>query len=387
MLGLSAVLAAVTYAAEFAAMSGPVGSMVHVIYRPVYLLLVPFHYLSRIVELPADRHWPWWQLPFAVLVAPWFYLALFSSGRRLLHRATRIGVRHAPHDEDLNLARRQFLVRATGGTVALAGAAAGAHASLSAPQQLQVRRYDVPLADLPAPLDGMTLIHLSDTHYGPFISLGYLEGMVRQVNALKPDLIALTGDYTHRSPRTIEPGIGVLAGLRARLGIAAVLGNHDHWEGAAACRARLESVGIPHIDNTRLFVSPEGLRATPGEAAVCIAGLGDYWEDSTAFDRALDAVPAAMPRIVLAHNPDSAEEDANGRRIDLMLSGHTHGGQIALSGRGALHVPSQYGIKYAGGWVDGPEWPVIVSRGVGMTVMPIRFRVPPEIGVITLRRT
>lgn len=383
---LAILLAAITYAAEFAALPDALEGVVRVIYRPVYLLLAPFHYLSRLIDFPADRHWPVWQLPAVALAGAVFHTYLFLGCRRIFRALAHGRAATMPVEADLNLNRRQFLVRAGAGTVAVTGAATAAHASLIAPQQLAVRRYDLPMVDLPAALDGLRIVHISDTHYGPFIGLPYLQGVVAQVNALKPDFIALTGDYTHRSPRTIDPGIGVLAGLKARLGIAAVLGNHDHWEGAQACRDRFASFGVPMVDNTRLFLSPEGLSHAPREAALCVSGLGDYWEGTTDHAAALDGVPEAMPRIVLAHNPDSAEADANGRRMDLMLSGHTHGGQIAVPWRGALVVPSAYGTKYAGGWVGGPQCPVIVSRGVGMTVMPIRFLVPPEIGVIALRR-
>jgi hypothetical protein len=375
-------LAVVTWLAEFAELPAAVEAVVRVVYRPVYLMMVPFHYASRFIEFPADRHWPVWQLPAVSLVTSVMYTGLGLFLLRLWRWFTR-----SPHGADtVDFKRRQFLVRASSGTAALAGAATVTHASLIAPTQIHVRRYEAPVADLPEAFDGLRIAHVSDTHLGPFISLAYLQRMVREVNALRPDLVALTGDYTHRSPRTIGPGIGVFQGLMPRFGSVAVLGNHDHWEGAAACRARFEEIGIPILDNTRLFLTPRGLRDAPQDGGICLAGLGDLWEDATAFDRALDGVGGRVPRIMLAHNPDSAEEDANGRRMDLMLSGHTHGGQIAIPGRGAIALPSHYGIKYAGGWVEGPQCSVVISRGVGMTVMPVRFGVPPEVGLITLRR-
>jgi hypothetical protein len=102
--------------------------------------------------------------------------------------------------------------------------------------------------------------------------------------------------------------------------------------------------------------------------------------------KTLEGVSESMPRIVLAHNPDTAETVPPGVRVDLMCSGHTHGGQVSLPLVGTPIVPSEYGSRYAGGLCLGPSCPVVVSRGVGMAILPVRFRVPPEIGVIELVR-
>jgi predicted MPP superfamily phosphohydrolase len=169
------------------------------------------------------------------------------------------------------------------------------------------------------------------------------------------------------------------------LGVVAVLGNHDHWEGVDACRAAFDSIKIALIDNGRLFLSRRGLSSEPSRDALCIAGVGDLWDDRVDLPAALKDAPADMPRILLSHNPDVAElGELAFNRVDLMLSGHTHGGQVALPVVGALRVPSRFGQRYAGGLCPGPACPVIVSRGVGMTILPVRFGVPPEIGLITL---
>jgi hypothetical protein len=134
-----------------------------------------------------------------------------------------------------------------------------------------------------------------------------------------------------------------------------------------------------------MFVTPMGLSEKPirGES-LCIAGVGDVWTDEVSFTKALRGIPEDMPRIVLSHNPDVAETMDSHHRVDLMLSGHTHGGQVRLPVIGAPACPSHYGMKYLGGKCHGPQCPVIVSRGIGLAGIPLRFRVPPELCVITL---
>jgi hypothetical protein len=209
------------------------------------------------------------------------------------------------------------------------------------------------------------------------------------LNAEQPDLVLLTGDYVHQTPSAIPDGIAVLTELKSRLGSLAVLGNHDHWEGTEACRAEFVRHGLPLIDNQRVFLSARGLSEQPVGPCLAICGVGDLWEDSVDPEKALQDVPADCPRLLLSHNPDVAELIPNRfprLRFDLQLSGHTHGGQVSFPGVGTPIVPSAYGPRYAGGLVQGPAWPVVVSRGVGLTVLPVRFRVPPEVGLITLRR-
>ena len=128
-------------------------------------------------------------------------------------------------------------------------------------------------------------------------------------------------------------------------------------------------------------------RDQPG--GLCVAGVGDLWEGNPDYAAALNGVPAGHPRLLLSHNPDAAESRrppaAGQYRVDLMLSGHTHGGQIRLPGLGTPMIPILYGQKYASGLVEGPACTVYVSRGIGTTVMPLRLGVRPEIAVIELK--
>src|SRR5262249_16203252 len=122
---------------------------------------------------------------------------------------------------------------------------------------------------------------------------------------------------------------------------------------------------------------------------LAIGGVGDLWEDRQDYRRALEGLPAFMPRLLLSHNPDVAEEAAfiaGAWRVDLMVSGHTHGGQIRLPGVGAPISSSPFRRKYWGGRVEGPACQVFVCRGIGVSAFPLRLGVPPEIGVLELRR-
>ena len=273
------------------------------------------------------------------------------------------------------------------GGVGLTAIAAGVYVSAMPPEQIRTRRYTVRIRDLPPELDGLRIIHVSDTHYAPFVGRRLVARAAHIANAHRPDIICFTGDYVHRWSRAVEVGIAQLAQFESRYGGVAVLGNHDHWGGIERSREAFSQIGIPLIDNSGRYLTAEGfVQHAPFGSAICVAGVGDLWEDEALFERATAEAPPNMPRLVLAHNPDSAERVPAGLRVDLMLSGHTHGGQVSLPGIGAPVVPSRYGQRYVGGLCRGPHFPVIVSRGIGLAILPIRFRVPPEIGLIALRR-
>jgi hypothetical protein len=170
--------------------------------------------------------------------------------------------------------------------------------------------------------------------------------------------------------------------------VVGVLGNHDWWEGRPQTQRAFERAEIPLIDNGRLFVTTGRTLRPSAASGLCLAGVDDLWEGYPEYHMALDGVPKSMPRILLSHNPDVAEEPrflADRWRVDLMLSGHTHGGQIRIPGLGTPMIPSRYGQKYASGLVQGPGCPVFVCRGIGTTIMPLRLGVPPEIAVIELK--
>lgn len=286
--------------------------------------------------------------------------------------------------------RRKLLTRAGLATAGVIGGGLVAWPTGVVPNRLIVRRFEVAIRGLPAELDGLRLAHLSDTHFGPYVPLSHIRRAVELASAEDPDLAVLTGDYVYRTPRAIERGIGAFAELRTRHGSVAVLGNHDHWEGAEPCRRRLAELEIPLLDNDRLWLTAAGLVDREEEGhALALMGVGDLMADVPDPTAAGRDVSPDCPRLLVSHNPDVAEvfpEQHPTLRVDLQLSGHTHGGQVRWPGGDPVIVPGEYGLKYAGGLIQGPRWPVIVSRGVGMAIAPLRLGVTPEIGVITLRR-
>lgn len=288
-----------------------------------------------------------------------------------------------------NPSRRAFLLD---GPLALGGVAvtgASAHSVLVEPFNLRIERYTIPIRDLPSSLGGLRLLQISDTHLGPFVPPDFIQRVVARAIELAPDAFLLTGDYVHRrtdcNRRAAELFRPLVATGRPVLG---VLGNHDWFGNGTHMAGCLSAAGIRMIDNARVYVdaASRALLDSPPASGLCIAGLGDFSKDTMDIDAALGGVPDHMPRVLLQHQPDAAEDPLilDAPRIDLMLSGHTHGGQIRFPILGAPVTLSRYGQKYAGGLAQGPRSPVIVSRGLGMSFLPVRIGVRPELVEITL---
>ncbi len=250
--------------------------------------------------------------------------------------------------------------------------------SLVEPHLLRVTRLTVRSPDVPPAFDGKRIAFLSDIHHGPDFSLGRVRQVVNLVNGLQPDIICLGGDYVHSDAMYIAPVFAELARLRAPLGVFAVAGNHDHWEGIDLTRREMAKAGLTNLDNRAQWVEV-------GSDRIKIGGVGDLWEDEQDLAPTLDGVDESDFVILLSHNPDYAERITTDR-IDLMMSGHTHAGQVTLFGLWAAFVPSAYGQKYRSGFVDAGHTRVYVTTGVGTITPPVRFCAPPEVVLITLVR-
>lgn len=282
--------------------------------------------------------------------------------------------------------KRRFLAAAGG---AAGVALCSTYPVLVSPGRLTVRRLAFPVRGLPPSLSGLTIAQITDVHHDEWISLQHVRRVVELANSLRPDVVALTGDYISSNAAFIKGVAGALANLRPKLGTVACMGNHDWWGDERETRRQFARQGIPLIDNDRRFITADRRLLAEATGGLCLAAVGDLWEDTIDLEKALARVPPDMPRLVLAHNPDTAETGAvldGGHRIDLMLSGHTHGGQVRIPGLGAPIIPSSFGEKYAQGLAEGPRCPVQISAGVGMAGLPVRFNVSPEIVLITLVR-
>ncbi len=342
------------------------------------------------------RDWGVYHAPRGVIAcAAGSALALILV-RFVLHVRRRLAARPPRHDASrVDLARRRFVIESPLSGAALIVSGVSGYGGIIEPAQLRLRRYRVSIADLPKPLDGLRAVFIADTHLGPRMPAAFIEQAVSQAVDLKPDLVLLGGDYVHAGSRYIDPAANLFKPiLDAGIPTVGVLGNHDWYNARGLISLRLQALGVHMVDNSRVFLEARSrrlVRQSP-EEALCIAGVGDLLCHRVDLDAALAGVPPSMPRVVLSHNPDAAELSrvqggaSRNRRVDLMLSGHTHGGQISVPLIGPLYVPGDHGSKYAGGRAQGPSFPVIVSRGVGMSICPVRIGVPPELVEVTLER-
>ena len=272
------------------------------------------------------------------------------------------------------MTRRQMLKRGAIGAVG-AMTAGGIYPFLEA-KWCRVNRATVPVPGLPGPFQGTTVAFLTDVHHGPYVPLAYIRSVVDAANALRPDIVVMGGDYCHHGGQYIAPGIAELARLRAKMGRFAVLGNHDFWDGMDASIAALDDGKFTTLRNDGTWIEKGGARLR-------IGGVGDLWTDIQDVATALGDATESDGVILLSHNPDVAETLTD-TRVGLMLSGHTHGGQIYLPGYGAPVVPSSYGQKYLNGLVNAPTCRVFISRGVGTVTPPVRLFCRPEIALLTL---
>jgi predicted MPP superfamily phosphohydrolase len=243
----------------------------------------------------------------------------------------------------------------------------------------------MPLARLPAALDGFTIAQLSDFHYDEIFSVVPIRNAIEMVNRLHPDLVVLTGDFVtlpmlalhddRRWAKAAEPCGELLGGLRARLGSLAVLGNHDVNSNPRFVTAALESHGIRVLRNRSQPVQKNGSR-------VWFCGLDSLAGDPD-LDLALRTVPKGEAVVLLVHEPDFADE-ASRHSVDLQLSGHSHGGQVWLPGIGAPWLPP-YARKYPRGKYTVSALQLYTNIGLGTIRMPVRLNCAPEVTLFTLR--
>lgn len=255
------------------------------------------------------------------------------------------------------------------------------------PTWLETNEFALPIRDLPHQLSGMRVAHLTDFHGGHHLPDSYLSQVVQHTLEHKPDVIALTGDFVHKGYRHIDDVARVVGKLKAPLGVYAVLGNHDfsvrnalglrrHRGLHAAVATALESHGVRVLRNESEIVEHQG-------AALQVAGIEDLWSGQCDPMAALEGLCPKSPRLVLAHNPLTVEHLGD-ERCDLMLSGHTHGGQVNWPGIGRLFIGKK-ARRLPAGLCHHGRTPVYVNKGVGFG-WRFRFGVRPEVAFIKFQR-
>lgn len=242
---------------------------------------------------------------------------------------------------------------------------------------IEVTRYDVIVDDLPPSFDGYRIAFLTDTHIASFVRRDFHDEVLAQVRRFDPDLVLLGGDFVtfHRHIPLIAERL--LDGLSARDGVFAVLGNHDYWAGADEIVETLTAHGVRLLTNAHVILAR-------GADTLPLAGIDEIYRGTPDVERAFAGVNDSAPCLAISHHPDVIDIVGR-RRVDLLLCGHTHGGQIRFPFFGAVVVPSVHEGAYAAGFHRVGAVLMYVSRGVG-AIPPLRILCRPEVATFTLRR-
>src|SRR6266851_5439438 len=236
--------------------------------------------------------------------------------------------------------------------------------------RFSVNQERIWLDALPSAFSGLRIVQISDIHHGLFLPKEWLSQAVQQANRLRPDIIALTGDFVTYSRRNIEPAAELLGRLRARYGVFAVLGNHDFRVDPDAITLALRRQRIDVLRNRHVTL-------WFGGESMYLAGVDDYGYGAD-LRRAMRGVPRDAATVLLAHNP-LVIHLASRNNVSLVLSGHTHGGQVNLPLLGTVYGRSPERLRYKIGWDRMGTTQIYVSRGIGTIVLPWRLRCPAEI--------
>jgi predicted MPP superfamily phosphohydrolase len=366
----------------------------------IYLALLTFNLLlPRSAPEPArltlqaallEAPFRWWMLAsligFVAITA--FYLcdrlgrAIYWAYRKLVPPSNPGGERL------LSPERRHFLAK-TALAVSATPFAACAYGLLYERMEIATTHQRIVLSRLPKAFDGFRIAQLSDIHVGPFMPAEDIRKCVAMVNQLKPDLVALTGDFITWEASPTGAVVEALSGLKAPFGVFGCLGNHEHWASAE------DSI-------TRLFAERGARMLRRQNAAIETAGerinlIGVDYQTRTPFGPPHDGTvseylqgvaPLMLPgavNILLSHNPNTFDRAAE-LGIDLSLAGHTHGGQVALEYISPDLSPARLITAYVRGWFKKGDSQLYVNRGIGTIFSPVRFGAPPEITLYELKR-
>jgi predicted MPP superfamily phosphohydrolase len=328
----------------------------------------------------------WW---IASSLVAFLVVILFAISRGIVGITRRIFAKlrvRSDGDAIESPGRRHFLERTTN-FAASAPFVAGAYGLLYGRLNLETTTVPIRLTRLPKAFEGFRICQLSDIHIGPFMPSEEIRRYVAIANALKPDLIVLTGDFVTFDPETQQPVVEALSNLRAPFGVFGCLGNHDAWAGVE--------------DSITALFQQTGTRLLRG-AAVPIVSSGERFNligvdfqsrhrfgPSSPVENILGDIKGIVARdcvnILLSHNPDTFDRAAT-LGIDLSLAGHTHGGQAALEFISPEIAPSRLVTPYVAGWFRKPGGQLYVNRGIGTIGVPIRIGAPPEMTIYNLAR-
>ncbi len=266
----------------------------------------------------------------------------------------------------------------TGGSIALFSGAGFLYGTRLETEWLEHERVSIPVPRLAEGLDGFRIVLLSDFHLYPTTRLEFIVRVVDYARRLKPDLVALTGDFVQQSAAAIFDLAPALARLDARHGVFCVLGNHDHWKGSEIVREGLQREGLTVLHNEGVLLSHQG-------SPLYLAGVDDCWIGQPDLKAAMEGHSKNAATVLLSHEPDPADDYALDERVAVQLSGHSHGGQVRIPGLGSPFLPP-FGRKYDLGLYRVRNAWLYTNRGIGVTA-PIRLNCRPEITELTLSVT
>ena len=273
--------------------------------------------------------------------------------------------------------RRQFL----SGLVAaplVAVSATAAYSRLIEPYNYLVSETDILIRDLPAAFEGFRITQLTDVHHSRILGIDEIRRVVSLAQQTRPDMFVLTGDYSTTYRRYIEPCAEALGALNAPQGVWAVLGNHDHYTDPELTTRALQRHHIAVLNNAHTTLQR-------GSDAIQLSGIDDWTWNAVDWQRAFSGLKTSTPTILLSHQPTVLDFEQT-KDVSLILSGHTHGGQLNFPFLGAPARFATADLKYARGLFRRGDTQLYVSTGTGVIGLPLRFGVRPEIAVLRLRR-
>jgi uncharacterized protein len=242
--------------------------------------------------------------------------------------------------------------------------------------KITIKRYIFRSKDVPKEFEGIRIVFLSDIHHGKCFSTEKLRALVEMTNNMDPDLILLGGDYVDRDPERIVSFFKEAASFYAPLGVFGVLGNHDRWTDGDLTEKCMSEAGITLLDNRAVWIERAG-------AHIRVGGVGDLTTSTQDIMPMLDGTHEDDLMILVTHHPNYAMQLPK-NKIDLMLCGHTHGGQVSFRGKWIPPWPGEAKLKYLTGVVKEGGTTMIISNGIGTVGPPIRICAAPQIWEITL---
>ncbi|WP_243767442.1 metallophosphoesterase [Paenibacillus agricola] len=254
------------------------------------------------------------------------------------------------------------------------------YARYAEPGWLYTKEVVLRLKRLPVAFEGLRIVQFSDVHLGFYHTVEQLNQLIDHIQSLQPDLVCFTGDlFDNTVGADAVPAVEALSRLQAPLGKGAVLGNHDYYG------KEPENIKRILVDSGFALLMNEAIPLKRGDSTIWLSGVDDMWDGKPDLPKALKSVPKDAFTLLLSHCPDFADIAVQ-HAVDLQLSGHSHGGQVRLPFYGHIYTPT-YGSKYADGHytLGGGKLQVYTNRGIGVSVMPIRFWCRPELTVFTLR--